>query len=237
MQSDLNHVRVKDLNDLLLRDSTRNLDANVSWINLDNGVSHQLDHLVVEFDSIYTHNFPIPYTIEDATNYRLLIEGTDGGTAWADIYTPEFAEMTISPDVPVYSCSDPIEFTFEPVLSREPFITEGIINRGMNAMLTFKEEEEEEVDDKKWTFRYNSVEDLLQWIEKVVIGCPCTLTCSDLTDNVIHIAYQHYSSGYFGQTTLDTTSVTGGAGRFGAFYHDTVSFVVDTSETSSRPNF
>lgn len=240
LHRDLNYVRVKDLNSMLVRDSTRNLEATVSLINLGSGFSDVLEDSVVELDSVFTHNFRIPYSLDTATDYRLLVEGDDGGVAWADTRTPEFAEVEITPEQAVFGCTDVISFRITRIPARNdlditigfelggiPFDTRLFLSPGeeAGALISPPQQTIQEIVDDI-AVRNNLYQNPPGPPPPPFPQPP--YECEDLSDDKLFIHYTHYSPDFFEQNESDSTDVAGGAGRFGAFYRDSLTITIDT---------
>ena len=78
LQASPNYIRVHDTNDLLNPDQTKDLGAQVIMTNLNTGISQLLEEEIRVFDSLYTHNFEIPDSLEYDTRYKFVLEDRDG---------------------------------------------------------------------------------------------------------------------------------------------------------------
>jgi hypothetical protein len=90
-------IRVKDMNQPLLRDSTRTIDATVTLENLDNGRSYTMQDSVIAFGDVYTHNFWADLTVEPGTEYRVTVTRSDGVTSQSSTRTPRAIAPRPSP--------------------------------------------------------------------------------------------------------------------------------------------
>lgn len=81
-------VRVKDMNQPLVGDSTRTIDATVRLENLDTGASYPMQDSAVAFDGVYTHNFWVNLDVVPNTAYRVTVTRSDGTTTRSTTRTP-----------------------------------------------------------------------------------------------------------------------------------------------------
>lgn len=88
LSSQRQFIRVKDMNQPLVRDSTRTIDATVTLENLDEGTSYAMQDSVVAFDGVYTHNFWVDLAVEADTEYRVTVTRPDGVTSQSTTRTP-----------------------------------------------------------------------------------------------------------------------------------------------------
>jgi hypothetical protein len=98
IQKTPNYIRIHDTNDLLNPDLTKDLGVHVTMTNLNTGVSQLLNDEVRIFDSLYTHNFEIPDSIEYDTKYKFLLEDEDGYRDSLISVTTKETELTIIQD-------------------------------------------------------------------------------------------------------------------------------------------
>ncbi|MDZ7773387.1 MAG: hypothetical protein U5K31_11710 [Balneolaceae bacterium] len=223
LKSELNYIRVKDLDDPLTSDSTRNLDVTVTLENLDTGAKEMLTDSVVKFENVYTHNFRTDMQIQPGDTYRIRAEGPGGEASTASTTTPEFAELSVSPELP--DCATEATITMEPVTS--PF------NVSVSIGLEY-------FDDMYWTpglpddgpndgqvqLQFNLKDLINRAFQGMDIDAPW---CHELSDNRFFLRYTHFSNEFTDRVESDTTSVPGGTGRFGSYYEDSFSFRIDTS--------
>lgn len=233
-------IRVRDLNSPLTADATRELDATVTLENVDTGATTPMQDSVVVFDDVYTHNFWAEVDIEAGTQYRVIVEGSDGTTTTATTRTPD--PVNVDPDPSSGHClnsfriwfrgitelnliSSRIGFQFEGRrfwISKEPGF-ERNAPPGADARLEFQPErilanEIPPQDNPDTSFRYEP-------------------RCRELGSNEIRIAFTHLGPAWSGKLPegpllFDPTEsrfVENGVGFFGGLRQDTVAITVDTS--------
>lgn len=105
-------IRVKDLNEPLIGDSTRVIDATVTLKNLATGQTETLADSVVTFQGLYTHNFRSEQDIQPATRYRVRVERPDGRAAQVTAMMPPRTAIDVAPDGPV-NCTEGIRLHFQ----------------------------------------------------------------------------------------------------------------------------
>lgn len=117
VKREVNFLRIKNLNVPLTKTTRNTFDGSVTLVNLDKGVSYELQDSVVVFDGVLTHNFKITANILPATKYKVIVEGNAGRTVTATTITPNRAQVTVSPIKPAPNCVTPISIKFEPITS------------------------------------------------------------------------------------------------------------------------
>jgi len=106
-------IRVKNLNDPLIGDSTRTLDATVTLTNRETGATETLADSIVVFDGVYTHNFRADLDIQEETTYRITVDHPDG-RARATATMPESTRVDVRPEGPV-ACTQRVRLLFQNV--------------------------------------------------------------------------------------------------------------------------
>ena len=90
-------IRVKDMNQPLVQDSTQTIDATVTLENLDDGTSYAMQDSAIAFDGVYTHNFWVDLPVEPDTKYRVTVTRSDGVTSQSMTRTPRAITPASSP--------------------------------------------------------------------------------------------------------------------------------------------
>lgn len=106
-----NYIRVKDLTVPLIADSTRELDATVTFEDLETGAKKILNDTIVEFEGIFFHNFMVRDTLEYERTYQIEVTQEDGPGISTTATLPTRTEF--SKYHPVDRCDVPITFTID----------------------------------------------------------------------------------------------------------------------------
>lgn len=231
LYADVNFIRVKNLNTNLLQDTVDTIDATVILENLNNGTNETLNDSIVEFDDVKTHNFLSTMNIEPATEYRVSVENADGKVTSATTATPKIAETNIEPVAA--NCTTQVHLNFDPVINRNALdLKVGFHYDDQEFWVRankFLIESDEEViasftpyDILDDAFALTSPDDVLG-------GDPLRVFCDRLDNEIFMAQYTHYSSEIHSNNITDTLRITGGTGRFGAFYKDSFTFRIDTT--------
>lgn len=112
-------IRVRDLNTFHQDSNSINLDAVVTFYDLENGTSQSLSDSVVQFPANYTHNFILEKDFVPRTPYRVTVERSDGLSVSSDFTTPGITETHIVPSFGPYSCFTELQLVFQNVLPDE----------------------------------------------------------------------------------------------------------------------
>lgn len=223
------YIRVRNLNDPLVEDSTRVLDATVTLENLSTGTTETLTDSVIIFEGTHTHNYRTDQDIHAATTYRLTVERADGRTTTATATMPQQTKVEVVGPSTV-SCTQDLQFFFQNV--SHPRLLR--ISVGINW------------DDQwHWTRDQALGRDTLAtygfvpWriVERTLPG-PVLNTvedpedyCTLLDDNEIRITYTHFGPDWPADSVLANpveSSVNNGLGVFGGLHRDTLTQSVIT---------
>ena len=233
-----NYVRVKDLNDPNIRDSTETIDATVTLENLHEGTTEELEHVIDTFDDVYVHNFRAEMPITPETAYRITVERSDGRSVVADTETPEITQTTLGPEGA--SCTTTLTTTFHEITNP----------RLVQAEIGFQHE-----GTTRWIRRSvdrgRGGDVLLRFIPEAILGeiiesqddpdneLIYTPRCQELDDEIFHVRYNHLGPDWLDQDLpidpLESRDVEDGLGFFGGMRTDTVSVQVDTTEIILPP--
>lgn len=227
----VNYIRIKNLNTSINQDTTGEIDAEITFENLDNGLTETLEDTIVEFNGVKTNNFKTTLDINPETEYRVKVEGSDGKTTSAMATTPPIAQTNVTPKVP--NCTTQVDLNFEPV--RDQLALQAEIGFSYNAKTywirgnRFLNETEEGVIISVTPFR------ILEGIFAVPPGPDGSyqegeVFCHELDSEEFEVRYTHYGPDLFANTITDTLRIPGGAGRFGALYRDSFTFDIDDSK-------
>lgn len=112
-------IRVRDLNVFHQDSSSINLDAEVTFYDLENGTSQSLRDSIVQFPANYTHNFVLTKEFLPRKPYRVTVERSDGLSVSSDFTTPGVTEAHVFPSFGPYSCFTELQLAFTNVLPNE----------------------------------------------------------------------------------------------------------------------
>lgn len=228
INADTNYIRVRNLNTPLVGDSTRTLEATVTFENSRTGTSMVLEDSIVQFEGVYTHNFRTTADITPNTEYRVTVEHPDGRTAQATATTPAIAKTSVDPRGG--DCETPIRITFDPVASAGQLDPELGFNYG---------------GTRRWTptFRPQTTgvapgQVFLQFTPKQLLDAVFKpdspfggkeVWCHELDSEDLYVRYTHFGPDFSEDSSSDSLNVPGGIGQFGGFYEDSFEFEIDTA--------
>lgn len=112
-------IRVRDLNQFHNDSSSINLDATVTFHDLENGTSQVLRDSIVQFPANFTHNFILEKELQPRTTYRISVERSDGESVSTTFTTPSVTNLQILPIGADVNCSGQVRFAFQNVLPSE----------------------------------------------------------------------------------------------------------------------
>jgi hypothetical protein len=228
IDSDVNFIRVKDLNTPLVAESTRTLDATVTLKNLSSGASSVLQDSVVEFQDVYTHNFRSTMEIRPSTEYRVTVEHPDGRKTQAIGTTPPIADPDATPADE--DCLTPVTVNLGQVPESTSIdIDVGVQFAGERSWLPFCDGCSPK-SGSTFTFSFTPLE-VLDGIFKQNRQYPNRhpVWCHNLDTDEMYVRYEHYGPDFYGDTPSDSLTVPGGLGRFGGYYDASFSFEIDTT--------
>jgi len=216
------YFRIRDLNTPFTLEATKNLDAEVTLLNLTLGSTLPLENKQQEIEGSIQHNFLFNGKVNPDHEYKIRVERSDGFVVEAITRTPTKPDPVVDPLN--QNCYVPIEFSLEPmnggtVVLRfglgpskdDPWGTPIVLKSESQGILTH-------------TFTPHNQVILLT---RVVFP---DLRCGQaLQDGNIYVSYIHYSSGFYEQIENDPFDILQSTQRFGALYYDTLAVPVDTS--------
>lgn len=233
LDSQINYIRVKNLNTPFLKDTVREIDAEVTLTNMDKGITETLQDTIVEFDGVKTHNFRTTMDIQSNQKYKVSVKGSDGRRTYATATAPVRAETSVIPQIP--NCTTKVNINFEPIRSQ--------FDLRLEIGFEYK-------SDMFWVPMNDYIShsnggviaSFTPWrvLEKVFeVGDPPApdgyyeegeVFCHQLSSRNYHARYTHYSPDLLQNSISDTLSLPGGTGKFGAFYQNVLRFRIDTTE-------
>ncbi len=243
LNKDVNYIRIRDLNAPFTAEATETIDATVFFENLETGMIETLEGIQQEYEGIYQYNFVLDQPLQPDTDYRLVVERSDGAAVQIPITTPTKPTPQVSPLN--QNCFIPIDFELEPVKGSTIALRVGFPREDYDDSVTWEDyewrwssthvlEPENDSSSQKITFTFIPHEQ----VNDAFIANNPTRYCWDyLFKGAIYISYEHYSPGFYEQTLVDSFDIFGSTQRLGALYSDTVAIPVDTSEVCTPDCF
>lgn len=93
-----NYIRVHDNKALLSPEGTLPLDVEVTFTDLESGEMEVLEDRIIQFDSLYTHNFEVNMPIEFDSRYQVDMEDESGTGYSLTTVTTKESELTVLKD-------------------------------------------------------------------------------------------------------------------------------------------
>ena len=212
------HIRVRDLTTSFAPESSRKLDATVTFENLETSEQTELVSDTVMFNGVYTHNFVIEETIRPQEDYRIIIEDHSGEIVEAETTTPDSTETQISGRHG--GCESPVEFFFEGVDGSDFIEAEATIYIA-NSEFYAPQHSFQETDDG--IYLHITPNDLINQIftaEEQMEIFDQLIDCSFLDEPVIELDYIIYGPDWVDYALpdhpLESEDVDSGIGFFGA---------------------
>lgn len=230
------YIRVRNLNDLVLDDSTQPLDATVLLKNLDTGATETLIDSVVVHDGVYTHNFRSEMDVEPKTTYEVSVERSDGRTSRATATMPPVTNVEVEPTGDA-ACDARLRVEF-PDIDQKRFIRASVGLKYANTLEWYNIDLTElPTGGLRQRFQPASfVDEVVPDNITPIVDCDAARYCSLLDDKKIRIAYTHFGPDWPADSVLADplhSDVTNGTGVFGGLRRDTV--VVTTNATLRCP--
>ena len=238
-----NYIRIKDLHEAFIEDSTYSYNYDVTFENLTNDTTYALRDTIIDFGGLKTHNLILDDLLKPKRKYRITIENDDGAKTQSIATTPGIAEPEVIPEGA--GCYDTIQIRFENVVKPEqlhvelgfPF-DEGIYRAHISGSFSeFHHNEEKNVWYIEGTMR-----NLLKYaFPPTGDGPPCSqppaVWCWNLDSDEIQVDYYHlgpeWESEYRveeSRSPIEAPDVDGGLGFFGAYAKGSFSFRIDTTQ-------
>lgn len=236
-----NVIRLRDLRSFHIDSNSINLEATVTFFDLETGVSKILQDSIVEFPAAFTHNFVIKNEFKPRGIYRVTADRSDGKSVASSFAMPGVTEAKVLPIIDTgVSCSTDIKIVFKNVMPDEQIrwyagyryqkqmywleLT-GRCNRFYDA-----ENRELVITDEPWGI-------LTQFFHPPRVGFGCEgrepdFDCSSLDDGRIYLRYLHLGPEWNkvfparAADPLEVGDVENGIGFVGGFREDTLSFKV-----------
>ena len=240
-----NYIRVKDLTVPFLSDSARNIDAIVTFEDLQQGTSTVLEDTVVNFSGNFVHNFIVDQPLQPNGEYRLRAERSDGAVATSKATAPGVTNVVLSDEeIP---CTMSFTTRFQNVVRPEYVRMEvGATYQGSvhwaDVGQVAQVQRTPNADEMFITMTPRNY--LVEIFPPGQIDNPSidprilspTVACDELDTNVIMIRYNHFGPEWDlirpGRGPFDPTEspdVVDGLGFFGAYRTGTYTFEIDLS--------
>lgn len=225
-----NYIRVHDLNNPIIDDSTRTIDAEVTIKNLDTGESETMVDSTVQFDDAFVFNYVTNLEITPATTYQVTATRSDGRESVASGTTPRIAETHVGPTDEL--CNEPVRLSFDPIESN--------LNLRVSIGVDY-------MNDRHWfnpvmqrgdgeeLFVERTPQQMLNRLfEPEIFG---EVNCHELDSEVFHVEYTHLGPGWYDDDEAADAihTIQNGTGRFGGLYRDSLTFSIDTTNIALIP--
>lgn len=226
-----NVIRVRDLNEPFVAESTRTLDATVTLTDLERGTTETLRDTVVRFDGLPTHNFRSALAIRPQTRYRVSVEAPGRGPVTATATTPRRTELEVRPTG--RTCNVPIRLTFAPIDDPEDLDVEIGFDYDGRRYWTRLPFVDRGSDDRITTsFVPLSVLDRAFGACQPPSNLPRTVWCDDLDSETFYLRFTHFGTRSGGTSDADI-DVPGGAGNLVGVQQEQTSFPISDALCAS----
>lgn len=246
-------IRVKALNEPLLADAHRKMEATVALRDLAAGRRHLLQDSVILFtdenDTLYTHNFWTDVAIKPKTEYRLTVSRGGNIVTTASTRTPTNAEASINPQEG--NCLTTFDLRFREASERPLRVFGGFYYDGRYHEIRLDEIDGVPIKNPDGGDPFMQItpeHDLLaeEIPKKEQIDLPFDPRyiprCLDLDDDTLDFWYVYASSNWEDLLPdpskpadltryIEETRVENGHGFFGAINRGDLTVTVDTSDT------
>ncbi len=228
MNSDVNYIRVRDLNVPIRDGEIVDFNAEVTLQNLYSSDLEILKDTLVEFDGIYVWNFESTMPIEPETKFEVAVENPEGVRVSATATTPNFASAAVLSDMP--DCTTSVEIDIGPILSGNIQAEIGFRWLGRIHWVSYTPQnvpidfpKQTEMDERTLEIRVTPLSVMTQALDE-------PRWCHELESELFYYRYTHYGPDFFDETISDTLDIPGGSGNLGAFYDQQGTFRIDTAK-------
>lgn len=242
-------IRIKPLHAPLNGGQTYGaLDATVTLHNVTDGTSETLKDSVIIFrddnQEVATHNYWTETPIEPATEYRLVIEGTDGTTTEATTTSPPLISADASPKQG--HCRTSFFVDFPGIKKEKRILSVALDFETEKGPLQFEIHEDiynashGRPDNAFIVFTPDSfLSEEFDYPDQNPHTPHCETICSRLTHKTITLQYTYAGKHWYGRLPekltdpIDSPTVTNGSGFFGSIAQSQSTIRVDTTSIPS----
>lgn len=221
LKSDVNYLRVRNLNQPILENQEQDFDGTVSITNKRTSETVILNDTLINVQNVFVRNFITNMPIEPETVYEVIAERPDGKQIKATATSPALSEVSITPVAP--DCTTRVNIDFDPV---NVGYLEPEVGFEWNGEILWQSFLPERVDNA-------AADDLkrISFTPRRLISTRLREArwCSDLPGDEFYLRYTHYGPEYNQSIDSDNLDIPGGAGILTAFYRDLQSFKIDKS--------
>lgn len=227
------YVRIRNLKDPILDDSTAGVNATVRLENLETGATEVLDDSIVVFQGVQTHNFSSDLDILPSDKYRIVVEREDGESTEATATMPPLTKTDDRPSGPV-NCTDHFRVNFpnvpEPRFVR---INLGIHWRGRWRWTHVDEPNVGEGGVPTVAFAPTTIIRRIIPERILITTGPPREYCDLLGKKAVRVAYTHFGPDWPADSLLANpvaSRVENGLGVFGGLHRDTIEKAIEIPE-------
>lgn len=221
LNSEINYLRVRNLNQPILENEIQDFDGTVSITNKRTSETVILNDTLINIQNVFVRNFISTMPIEPETAYEVIARTPAGKQVSATATSPAFADVSILPVAP--DCTTRVNIDFDPVNigGLEPEV--GFEWNGeilWQTVIPERGENGESNDLRRVSFTPRQL--ITRRLQE-------SKWCSELPDDVFYLRYIHYGPEFTQSIDSDNLNIPGGAGTLGAYYRESRSFEIDTS--------
>lgn len=237
-----NYIRVMDVNQPHIEDSTGKADVTVRFKDLTNNETELLEDTLIGFDDFLTQNFKVNTPIRSNHVYRVSVDNGTQKPLTTVATAPGNTELRTTRSSPP-QCSEKLQWDFHNVSSAE--------NIHLEVGLPYNDDirwahvggncsDVEHLEDRDIWRLTAHVYELFQY--HFPASDPCTgpsVTCSDLDKDEIYLHYFHlgaeYEHYYKSEEPVDpaeSPTIENGIGFLGVHHEHYSTFAIDTSEAN-----
>jgi len=221
LNKQVNYIRVKDLNAEFTEAATENINAMVTFENLETGSIQTLESSKLEWEGIFLHNFIVNGSIEPDTRYRVTAERSDGVEVAIETLTPTKPVPEASPIN--QDCYTPVTVAFAPTNGSTIGLKLGFL-RGDTLWRVEQIVQADQQNRNRISYTFVPQDELDLFPPGNV-----TIKCNELSESNVFVAYVHYSPGFYEKIENDPFDILASTDRLGALYYDTLEVPIDTS--------
>jgi len=228
MNSDLNYIRIKDLNIPLRDGEIVDFSGNATIENLSTHESRALGDTLVNFDGVYVWNFISDMPIEEETTYEVAVVNPEGRRVTATATTLRRASIDVFNEM--QDCTTAVTATISPVLTGDVQAEIGFQYDGNQFWTSIQPDifgDQNDPDAMVYIFRPLDILDSVFNPSSPFGSSGTRVWCHELQSDILDFRFIHTSPDFAGDAISDTLTIPGGAGSFGAYYRDNESFRID----------